>query len=260
MHTMETAQKKGWFTRNSLAILYTIGILVVAGVGTVTGYASWGHIVSVGKSVNESAAPLLPFCIDGMMFASTVMAAIDRLRGYKTRPFAVIGLWSGTLLTLGFNLLSAYTRGIPAMLIAVLFAVAFVISVEMVFHPGMTPLPAAKKAKNKEIESIVPAPVAVAEPVAVVQPTNNTPGRPGRRAGEPQVPSEFRRHSKGKSPGMTERQRAEARRRQQQEPKPIKVVAVMDESPKKDELTDLPLAMGDTLADLIATSPEPSNQ
>lgn len=211
--------RPGFFRRYRETILTILGLLFTAAVAAVTGYSSWSHIVHVGESVQEPNAGLLPVSIDGMMLASTVMAAVDNLRGYKTRWWAVIGLWLGSALTLAFNLASAWARGPFAMLIAVLYAVALLVTVEMMFHPSRTPLDAVRKWRGK-ISTIAaleqqtsavaapstpvptpvePAPVVVQTPEptqsetpAAPTPEPRTPAKNGRRPG-PQTPPEGRR-------------------------------------------------------------------
>lgn len=126
-------------------VLTAGGILPVIGVVAVTAWVSYGHIVAVSRAEGEQSAELIPVAIDGMMFAMGCLAAVDRLRGYRPRGWAIFGLWLGSMLTLAFNVLSAWTRGWLAMGIAAISAVSMIISIEAVFHPGRIALDAAKR-------------------------------------------------------------------------------------------------------------------
>lgn len=166
--------------------------LIVSGaVGYVTGKGSWAHIVHIGHLVDEPSADWLPVAIDGMMLNGTILVAVDKFRKRVARPWAVISLWLGSVLTLAFNVASAWERGFAAMLIAVTFAVALLCTVEAVFHPSQTTIEEAMhrrimrreaKAARKGavIEASMPAPVVVVpvEPVPVPVAVDSTPVAP----------------------------------------------------------------------------------
>jgi len=154
-----------WFMKYRIALLTTAGVLLAVAVAAVTGYSSWGHIVAVGRSVEEPSAALLPVAVDGMMLSGTAMAAVDTLRGRKPRGWSIVGMWLGSGMTLTFNVASAYTRGWVAMIIACVYAVALLVTVETLFHPSKRWLDGRQgKADSliKSAESTVPAPVSPA--------------------------------------------------------------------------------------------------
>jgi hypothetical protein len=149
-------------------------LLISAAVAGVTGWGSWGHIVHIGRSVGEPSADWLPVAIDGMMFNGTILVAVDRFRKRVARPWAVISLWLGSVLTLAFNIASAWERGVWAMLIAVTYSVALLCTVEAVFHPSQTLIEEAmaRKVAKREAQAASKARAMVAPtvPVAVVVP------------------------------------------------------------------------------------------
>lgn len=165
-------------------------LLVSLAVASVTGWGSWIHIVHIGHSVGEPSADWLPVAIDGMMFNGTILVAVDRFRRRVARPWAVISLWLGSILTLTFNVASAYERGPYAMLIAVMYPVALLCTVEAVFHPSQTTIEmamarraakteakkeakaASKRASAPVVVTTIPAvaPVVVAAEPAPVEP------------------------------------------------------------------------------------------
>lgn len=258
---MESAPKQGFFKRNSVTILTALGLLFSATVAGVVGWASWQHIVEVGQSAGEAAAHLLPVAIDGLMLTGTVMGAVDRLRGFKTRGWAVVGLWTGSILTLAFNMLSAWGRGPKAMLIAVLFAVTLLIAVETMFHPSQRPLTkAAKKIKEIVVSDTIAAPQPEQIPVVPVspEPAKTSTGQRGRKPG-PQ-PNQPRKRTGGrprvmgagdgrpvsKTPQATKPAEVTAPEvKLPQVTKPVEVALDLD-LPE-----DHPLAMGESLADLV---------
>jgi hypothetical protein len=169
--------------------LFIVGsLLVSAAVAGVTGWGSWGHIVHIGHSVGEPSADWLPVAIDGMMFNGTILVAVDRFRRRVARPWAVVSLWLGSVLTLAFNVASAWERGLWAMLIAVTYSVALLCTVEAVFHPSQTTIEEAmhrraerRAAKAKAQGENAPVPVVptivptVAPIVTAVEPEPAAP-------------------------------------------------------------------------------------
>lgn len=148
-------------------LLLAASLLVSLAVAGVTGWGSWSHIVHIGHVVHEPAADWLPVAIDGMMVNGTVLAAIDRFRGRVARTWSVISLWSGSVLTLSFNVASAYERGFWAMMIAVMFAVALLFTVEAMFHPSQTLIEeaVARRAERRAAKAARKAGVTLAVPV-----------------------------------------------------------------------------------------------
>jgi hypothetical protein len=172
-----------WFLKYREAIFFLLGLLSSLVVATATAYTSWQHIVHVGSRAGEPVAVLLPVAIDGMMINSTVMAAVDRFRNRATRVWAVIGLWLGSSLTLTFNVSSAYDRGVVAMAIAAVYAVALLVTVETMFHPSQRWAKAFLASHRErevptETESVT---VAASEPVPIVPAKPSS--KPGRRPG-----------------------------------------------------------------------------
>jgi hypothetical protein len=156
-----------WRTVGMVA-LYALAALMAATVGAVVGKMSYGHIVHDGMIVGEPDAWLLPVAIDGMMVASTAIQAVDRLLGREPRPWAVVGLWLGAMMTLGGNVGSAYTRGFWACVVAMIPAVAFIIVVEMIFRPSRRMLRSARTAIDAAVQTVAPAPVPTPAPVVQV--------------------------------------------------------------------------------------------
>lgn len=263
--------KDKWFRSRSVTILTILGILFTAIVAGVAGFVSWGHIVEVGTYVGEKYANLLPVTIDGLMLVGTVMGAVDRIRGYRARGWAIVALWTGSLLTLLFNaayaLLPLLTgqgtviSRLPNVLVAVLFAVALLISVETMFHPSRRPLVIknlVEKTKGlmQQIDTVdVPQflePIVTPEPVTVTRTEpKSTPaptGKRGRKPG-PQVPPEKRRAPRNRYWGGDTRP--------VRVPKPVvgdlEVSVIETDDPLSKD--PVPMAMDETLADLVAESP-----
>lgn len=236
--------------RGSSALI-VLAVFLVLGVGGVTGWSSWGHIVHVGLSVGEPSAMVLPVAIDGMMLASTVVGAWDRLHGMRMRFWAIVGLWAGALLTLTFNMISAYTRGIAAMAIAVLYAVTFLVSVEMLFHPSQTPLSAKiKRVKNvvvDEVKSPEPSPVAKTDGDKQGKQKQFPQGQPPRRPDRGQKPWQQRPAKPGNGSG------GQAKPTPRPGPTPAKVSVSTPDS-------TAPLAMGESLKDLVGTDDGKNSQ
>lgn len=164
-------------------LLTTAGIMVATAVAGVAGYVSWGHIVHVAKTVQEPAAQWLPVSVDGMMFAGTVMAAVDRIRGRKPRVWSLVALWLGSVMTVSFNVGSAWERGLLAMVVAAIPAVALLVTVETLFHPSQRLLKVAKDAiveASDTVKAVIadvtthPTVPPVSAPVTV--PMFSTPG------------------------------------------------------------------------------------
>jgi len=147
----------GWWHRWRVAILSTFGLAVVIAQAVVTGYMSWGHIVHVGQSVREPSAGLLPAAVDGMMVTGAIMAWVDNIRGYKARVWSIVALWFGSWLTLAFNVMSAWERGVLAMAVAAIPAAAFLVTVESVFHPSTRLLEIAVEAVAKAVDVAAPS-------------------------------------------------------------------------------------------------------
>jgi hypothetical protein len=164
-----------WFVRYRVGMLTAAAILFAVAVAAVTGRASWGHIVDVAREVKEPSAAWLPVAVDGMMLACTALCAVDVLRGYKPRFWAVFGMWLGAAMTLAFNVASAYTRGPIAMIIAAVYAVATLITVEALFHPSKRYLAAVREDRAKAREAALPVDVVTTVPALVVATTAPVP-------------------------------------------------------------------------------------
>lgn len=158
-----------WFLKWRIALLTVLGYLAAGAVAYVTGRASWGHIVHVGHMVGEPSAAWLPVAVDGMVIAGVVMSGVDRIRGYRSRPWAVAAIWLGSTLTLAFNVISAIERGPYAMGVAVIYAVTFVFTIETMTHPSKRLL-LAIAAPVSTVSAVAPTvPVTDPEPVAVME-------------------------------------------------------------------------------------------
>lgn len=151
--------------RKAIIALYTLGIVAVAFVAAAAAKMTYGHTVHVGAMVGEPDKALLPVSIDGMVVAGTVMMAVDRLRGYKPRVWAVIGVWLGTAMLLSSNIGSAWNRGAWACVVAAIPAVTFFVAVEIIFRPSRTLL-ALVSATVTPVATVAPQPV----PAPVVTP------------------------------------------------------------------------------------------
>lgn len=152
-----------WCVRWKVTILTTLGVLPAFAVAAVTGNASWGHIVHVGQSVGEPSAAWLPVAVDGMMLTGAIMAWVDTVRGYRPRGWSYVTLILGSGMTLTFNVVSAITRGPAAMVVAAIYAITFLATVETILHPSKR----LRKAMDSEREPVVST-VVEAEISAVV--------------------------------------------------------------------------------------------
>jgi hypothetical protein len=148
-----------WILRHRIALLTSVAVLFTVAVGSVTGRASWQHIVDVAREYGEPSAAWLPVAVDGMMLSSTALAWVDQLMGKRPRGWSVFGMWLGSIMTLAFNLVSAWSRGPVAMGIAALYAVATLVTVEALFHPSQRYL------TDRWSKGTVEVPVVAAEPV-----------------------------------------------------------------------------------------------
>ncbi len=154
-----------WVVRYKITILATIGILPGLAVAAVTGNASWGHIVHVGREVGEPSAAWLPVAVDGMMLTGALFAWVDTLRGYRPRGWSYVTLILGSLMTLTFNVVSAVSRGLPAMIVAAIYAVTFLATVETILHPSKRLRKAMAAERAAVAIEAVPAEVSPATPV-----------------------------------------------------------------------------------------------
>lgn len=178
-----------WIIKYRVALLTTAGVLFAGAVAAINGWTSWGHIVHVGRMVGEPAAPLLPVSVDGMMLTGTVMASVDAIRKRRPRGWAIVSMWVGSIMTIAFNVGSAYERGILAMGIAVVPAVALLVTVETLFHPSKRWVQGyldekANAAAETAAETPEPTPTPVHPPLfvePVVEPTGTTANKPRRR-------------------------------------------------------------------------------
>lgn len=171
-----------WCVRWKVTILTTLGVLPAFAVAAVTGNASWGHIVHVGQTVGEPSAAWLPVAVDGMMLTGAIMAWVDTVRGYRPRGWSYVTLILGSGMTLTFNVVSAITRGPAAMVVAAIYAITFLATVETILHPSkrlrkvMDAERAAMTIEAPAVEStVVPVP-PVQEPapaITVVEPADS---------------------------------------------------------------------------------------
>jgi hypothetical protein len=130
--------------------------------------------------------------VDGMMLSSTALAWVDQLMSKRPRGWSVFGMWLGSIMTLAFNLVSAWSRGPVAMGIAALYAVATLVTVEALFHPSQRYLADRRDKGTNEVPVVavepvtapvapVPTPVAVEATAEPVEPPA-APVAPKRRA------------------------------------------------------------------------------
>jgi hypothetical protein len=148
-----------WILKHRIVLLTSVAVLFTVAVGSVTGRASWQHIVDVAREYGEPSAAWLPVAVDGMMLSSTALAWVDQLMGKRPRGWSVFGMWLGSIMTLAFNLVSAWARGPVAMGIAALYAVATLVTVEALFHPSQRYL------ADRWAKGTVEVPVVAVEPV-----------------------------------------------------------------------------------------------
>ncbi len=169
-----TPRESSWWARVREGAFIVFSLVVSGAVAYVTGKGSWLHIVHIGHMVGEPSADWLPVAIDGMMLNGTILVAVDRFRGRVARPWAVISLWLGTVMTLAFNVASAWERGFWAMVIAACYAIALLCTVEAVFHPSRTTIDEAmaRRAARKASKMPAPADVTPAQSAAPVQPVD----------------------------------------------------------------------------------------
>ena len=106
-------------------------------VALVAGVASYIHIVSVALQSGEDrfVAHIIPFSLDGLIIVATMAMLEDRHNGQKPRIVARVALIVGIIGTLAANVASAGT-GLPPEAIAVIPAVAFLLSVEVLVSGG----------------------------------------------------------------------------------------------------------------------------
>lgn len=153
-----------WIMKNRQHILTTLGLLVTVVVAGFGAWQSWGHITHVGHMVGEPTAPFTAVSIDGMMFVGGVMGAVDRYRGFKTRWWAIIALWLGSVMSISANVGSAFERGLWASVWSVVPAVSLLVCVEIMFHPSRRLIDAVKEIVG--IETVAESTIlpAVGEP------------------------------------------------------------------------------------------------
>lgn len=161
-----------WIGRHKVAILTTLGVLPAFAVAVVTGNASWGHIVHVGVTVGEPSAAWLPVAVDGMMLTGALFAWVDTVRGYKPRGWSYVTLILGSAMTLTFNVVSAISRGPAAMVVAAIYAITFLATVETILHPSKRLRAAMDKerASNAASEPTSEPAVVEAVPATPVEP------------------------------------------------------------------------------------------
>lgn len=110
-----------------------VGANLAAGaVGAIAAYATWHHIVHVGQKYGESAAIALPIAIDGMMIAGVLMAADAKAAGRPVGPWSRVATWVGAILSIAAQIESGRERGWVAALIATVFSITLIITVEAV--------------------------------------------------------------------------------------------------------------------------------
>lgn len=171
-----------------------LAALAVAGVAA---RATWDHISSVGTRYGESMAVWLPVSIDGMMIAGVILTVDASIMGRPRNPWAFLATWLGGLLSIGAQIESARPRGMVAMIIASVFSIALIISVEAIAFgrkattPTDTPVdvtdavPESKDEPTPTVSALLLAPAP--------QPTPRK--RRGRKPGPQQPPSKPRRVS-----------------------------------------------------------------
>lgn len=106
--------------------------LAALAVGGVAARATWAHIVHVGTKYGEGMAAFLPVSIDGMMIAGVLMAADAKAAGRPISPWARVATWTGGVLSIAAQIESGRERGWVAALIATVFSLTLIITVEAV--------------------------------------------------------------------------------------------------------------------------------
>lgn len=116
--------------RTWLALASQLSATVVA---VIAGIASYVHIVSVALATGEDkfVAHLIPFSLDGLIVVATFAMLLDKKRGFKPRRVARIALIVGIVGTLCANVASADPAIMPRQAIAVIPALAFLLSFEV---------------------------------------------------------------------------------------------------------------------------------
>lgn len=152
-----------------------------AAVGGVAARATWSHIVMVGQRYGEEMAFLLPVSVDGMMVAGVVLQVDARIMG-RRNPWARFCTWLGGLMSVGFQVESGRTRGWVAMVIASIFSITLIATVEALAY-------AAKKKAQAIQQVTAPAVVPVAQPTPAPAPVVVTSTAPVPAAVIPQSPA-----------------------------------------------------------------------
>jgi uncharacterized protein DUF2637 len=162
--------------------------LAALAVGGVAARATWDHIVQVARKYGESMAIWLPVSIDGMMVAGVILSVDARVTGKPVNPWARGATWLGAVLSILFQIESARERGWIAMIIASIFSVALIVTVEAVAYSSRKmhraaavpaePAPPVQVVEAAEIIAAAPVSPAPVSPDRVIPGTGPVARRP----------------------------------------------------------------------------------
>lgn len=130
--------------------------LAVAGVAA---RATWDHISHVGVRYGESMAAWLPVSIDGMMIAGVILTVDASVMGRPRNNWAMLATWLGGIISIAAQIESARSRGWIAMLIASVFSIALIISVEAVAHGRKSVAGKLDKDAQHPVDAVLSAPI-----------------------------------------------------------------------------------------------------
>lgn len=105
-----------------------LGILAVT---AVAGAISYRHQSELALHNGQPAllAAIWPLCVDGLVAVCGIAISTDRAGGYRPRVWALVGFWTGVLVSVATNWL-ATPGGLIAHAVSAFPAVAFLVAVE----------------------------------------------------------------------------------------------------------------------------------
>lgn len=133
-----------------------LAALMVAGVAA---RATWSHIQVVGVRYGESMAAWLPISVDGMMIAGVVLSVDASIMGRKRNPWAVVATWLGGAMSVAAQIESARERGLVAMMIASVFSLTLIVSVEAIAHGRKTAAGTIVRSEQHPVDAVLTAPL-----------------------------------------------------------------------------------------------------
>ena len=140
---MSSTNKSGFWAwlRATVASRRFATVSSVTTVAGVAAYNSYGHQYDVARMAHQphAFAVVLPFSVDGMLWAAAVAMAEDKAEGRRPRLWAVIAFWLGAVVSVAANVLSVIVHyGLDWLAIGVSAwpPVALLITVEVLARKG----------------------------------------------------------------------------------------------------------------------------